>query len=50
MPHPSTFLKDHSRISFSLSDETCLRCHIQNDCSSCHAAHTHPGGAGEPKR
>jgi len=45
MPHPSTFLKEHSTITGTVGNQVCANCHHVVDCDSCHAAHVHPGGA-----
>ncbi len=45
MPHPVAFTREHSRIVEEGSDELCGRCHIDADCTGCHEAHVHPGGA-----
>ncbi|MCL2379634.1 MAG: hypothetical protein FWC81_02445 [Coriobacteriia bacterium] len=50
MPHPDNFLQDHAQIAdHVIDDESCLVCHIQNDCAACHAAHAHPGGSFTPE-
>ncbi len=43
MPHPEGFLARHSAEASSASDPTCLSCHIQRDCRTCHEKHVHPG-------
>lgn len=42
LPHPETFLPDHPRIVEADGEAVCLRCHVKNDCESCHVAHVHP--------
>jgi len=43
MPHPQGFLKNHSSIAKSSTDPTCLKCHLESDCTTCHETHIHPG-------
>ncbi|MCL2491391.1 MAG: hypothetical protein FWE87_01385 [Coriobacteriia bacterium] len=45
MPHPDGFLNEHSAITRQVSQEVCDKCHLDDDCSACHSAHIHPGGA-----
>jgi len=45
MPHPADYIQAHVTIAQGDSDPRCIRCHVQSDCSACHALHTHPGGA-----
>ena len=45
MPHPDGFLQEHSTITRKLSQAVCDRCHLTSDCTACHHAHIHPGGA-----
>lgn len=45
IPHPETFLAEHSQIVNEGTDEKCYNCHKQTDCTACHSAHIHPGGA-----
>ena len=44
MPHPQGFLKIHKLESDTLGEAMCLRCHVIEDCTSCHRGHVHPGG------
>lgn len=45
MPHPRAFVKSHSSIVAQDGDASCLRCHVSEDCTTCHVKHVHPGGA-----
>jgi len=45
MPHPRGFLSEHSAITHQVSRAVCDRCHVSEDCTACHRAHIHPGGA-----
>jgi hypothetical protein len=45
MPHPKDWLPGHPTITNGYDDPVCVRCHMSEDCTACHVAHTHPGGA-----
>src|SRR5450759_1491220 len=45
MPHPASFTPAHSSIVKKQGSTVCLRCHVEDDCTKCHEAHVHPGGA-----
>jgi hypothetical protein len=45
MPHPADFTPSHSTIVKKQGQAACMRCHVQDDCTNCHVAHVHPGGA-----
>jgi len=42
MPHPKTFIKQHSSIVKRDGKAGCLKCHVQEDCDTCHIDHVHP--------
>lgn len=44
IPHPAGFLAQHSTVAKSDDDARCLRCHVADDCASCHQQHVHPHG------
>lgn len=46
MPHPAGFTPSHSKIVKAKGRAVCLACHTEEDCTKCHIAHVHPGGAG----
>lgn len=46
MPHPESFVVEHSSIVDRDGDAGCGMCHEKVDCSICHEMHVHPGGAG----
>ena len=45
MPHPADWLPTHSANTDGYDDPLCFRCHMEEDCTLCHVAHTHPGKA-----
>lgn len=45
MPHTTSFTRDHSDIVDADGDSACLKCHLEEDCTTCHVKHVHPGGA-----
>ncbi len=46
VPHPVGFLASHPKIAKGVQDPRCARCHLSDDCLSCHEDHTHPHGPG----
>ena len=48
MPHPVDFTPAHPQIVQKQGATVCYRCHIKDDCTNCHVAHVHPGGATLP--
>jgi nitrate/TMAO reductase-like tetraheme cytochrome c subunit len=44
IPHPAGFLSDHPKVARGYEDARCLRCHVADDCASCHARHVHAHG------
>jgi nitrate/TMAO reductase-like tetraheme cytochrome c subunit len=49
MPHPTGFLANHPGLTHGYDDPTCQKCHVADDCSSCHEKHIHPAGPGIKK-
>ncbi len=45
MPHPSNYLKVHAADAAGAGEKKCYNCHAKSDCTTCHDAHVHPGGA-----
>jgi nitrate/TMAO reductase-like tetraheme cytochrome c subunit len=43
MPHPSSFLPNHRKVSNKRGKDFCYRCHVKDDCQQCHVRHIHPG-------
>jgi nitrate/TMAO reductase-like tetraheme cytochrome c subunit len=44
IPHPAGFLSEHPKVARGYEDARCLRCHVADDCASCHARHVHAHG------
>jgi hypothetical protein len=45
MPHPTSFAPTHSSVVKAKGEAVCRKCHVADDCTTCHIQHIHPGGA-----
>jgi hypothetical protein len=44
MPHPVSFAPTHPDTVKAQGQSVCLKCHVLDDCETCHIKHVHPGG------